>query len=69
MADPALHGNGRACEDCRGGGLMFWRSRATGLPTRVSHVPCPACNGTGRVPIPPAEIVAAQLAENDKGPR
>jgi DNA-directed RNA polymerase subunit RPC12/RpoP len=57
MADPTLKGNGTACPRCEGRALVAdWE--------RAEAVVCPACGGLGRVAVPPAEIVAAMLAES-----
>lgn len=57
MADPALHGNGRPCPACA---LRRDRLRARGAINQV--VTCNHCEGRGRVPLPVAEIVAAEVA-------
>lgn len=56
MADKTLTGNGRPCPDC--GGPCFDPRR---IGPWAPH--CQTCGDSGRVPIPPEEILAATLAQ------
>ena len=67
MADPALIGNGRDCPGC---GLRWRAAMEAWPPPAQGALECNFCDdGAGRVPIPPADIIGAQPAENAKGPR
>ena len=64
MPDLFLAGNGQPCPAGCSGGLVRGQ-----LGVFASAWPCPTCDGKGRVPIPPEEIIKAQIAEHEKGPR
>jgi len=68
MADPYLKGNGVACQVCGPipAGWMRPRWMRLGYPGPPGFAPCNHCAGSGREPIPPAQIVAAQIAENQR---
>lgn len=57
MADPFLHGNGKACPAC----ALRREAEDTAAVLRPD-VPCNFCGGTGRIALSPAEIITAACA-------
>lgn len=60
MADPRLHGNGTTCATCAGRGRVWIPHNPAGR--RFAR--CPARCTAGRIAIPPAEIIAREIAPN-----
>jgi hypothetical protein len=58
MTDAALHGNGEPCEAC-----ALRRELQDLASLEREPVPCNVCKGSGRVPIPDAEIVRRTVEE------
>lgn len=61
MPDPYLHGNGEACHACADG--RFRVSLKYNSPVMRPEGRCTTCHGTGKAPLPTAEIVARTVEE------